>query len=325
MMDALAPTRLADSVASRFRYGYFSVRLGMLIVTGGSLCAWGLAGFNVVEGGVPLIGIQWSTFATFSFFFYLLMVNFQVGGLDSFAYLKAEFKYDLAFLRAGLSHPRKAREAYNELREPPVVDALRAAMISLLVCMSALFLFEAIWVPLYDYFQFGSVMWPVYFAVTSFPPVMLRNVGLFVLPLLIACRILGLTLDSPTRQRFQVKWRLDFGAVMVLFVAASLWLVWIAFPSQIVNISTLSGAAVMGIHAAAFNPSSCYVWPSQHLFPQNTYTFYPCAIKGVSYVPSQILGFFAPGDVLHAVNVLTKFATFGALCYPAMAIVRRSS
>lgn len=285
----------------------------MILTTAFALFAWLVTGFNVVEGAVPLIGIQWSTFATFSAFFYLMMVNFQVGGLQRVGQLVHELRYDLLYLKLTFTKGLSARQHYERVS---VVNPLRAFIMSLLVCMAALFLFESVWVPLYDYFQFGSVLWPVYFAVVS-PPVILRNMGLFVFPLL----LVGLMLDLGF-QNVRLKLRLDFGALWLGMLAAVFWLGWITFPHQTVSVMGLASAQVIGPQSGTFNLASCYIWPGQQFFPQNTYTFYPCALKGLTYTPPEILGFFNPDPWVHAVNVMTKAATFGALVYPFMTVAR---
>lgn len=284
------------------------MRVGALGITLVSLGIWSITGFNIVEGAVPFIGIQWSTFATFSFFFYLLMVNFQVGGLRSFKQLGGGMAMDLHFMTT-----LKRREYPKEF----VVNPWRAVIMSVLACVSALFLFEVIWVFLYDGLQFGSVMWPVYFAVTPFPGVLVRNVGLFVMPLVLFWMLLDLGLNE-----VRLKFRLDYFALSFGFLAVAFWAGWVAFPHQNLNVYLLTNAQIIGPQAGTFSLANCYVFPAQNFFPQNTYTFYPCALYGVHYTPPQILGFFDSDPWVHAVNVLTKFVTFGALCYPAMAIAR---
>jgi hypothetical protein len=322
MTDITSPTRTLDRAAASLPYGYFSARCGMLLVTLATLGAWLVTGFNVVEGAVPFIGIQWSTLATFSFFFYLLMVNFQSGGLRGLAQIKLELLSDIRFLKVIAKHPLQARMRYLN---NGVVDPLRAALFSALICVGALFAFESLWVPLYDYFQFGSLMWPVYYAVTSFPPVILRNSILFLCPLFLVPLLFGLILDSGTKERFSVRYRINGQWLGLLTVAAGLWLTWIALPHQTVNFSSLALSQVIGPTAATFSLSNCYIVPAQHLFPQNTYTFYPCSLGGHSYTPPQILGFFDSDPWVHAVNVLTKFASFAAVCFPFMVRVRKNA
>lgn len=313
-----------DRASANFPYLYFAFRVGMLGLTLVALAAWGITGFNVMEGAVPIIGIQWSTFATFTFFYYLLMVNFQAGGLNHFSDLKTNFKQDLGFLGRVFRHPKGIRDAYPN---QGVLDGIRAMLLSSLICLGALFLFEAIWVPLYDYFQFGSVMWPVYMASMPSGQVspLIRNMVLGIFPLaLMPLALRLLSLDSPTKDRFQVKWRLDSGLVLLMAIGFAFWGLWITFPHQAMSTANLAASQVMGLTSSSFSLTNCYVWPSQGFFPQNTYTFYPCAVQGTSYTLPQIMGFFNPDNWLHLVNVLTKFCTFAAICYPFMAIVRRN-
>jgi len=294
----------------RFPYLYFSLRCGSILITAGGLLAWAMTGFNIVEGAVPLIGLQWSTFATFSFFFYLMVLNFQRGGDMSFKILAKNIEFDLRFIGSMLKR-EKSRGVYPR---GFAINPFKALIMASLVCISALFAFESIWVPLYDYFQFGSVMWPVYFAITSFPPVILRNIGLFLAPLFLAILLAPLRIEMGKVLESSVKWRLDLGFVWLLVLAASFWLAWIAIPHQAVPVN-----GIIGPTASTFSLSNCYIFPSQHFFPQNTYTFYPCALQGSSYTPPQILGFFNPDPFVHLINVLTKVATFAAVCYPMMA------
>ena len=94
-----------------------------------SIPIWLITGFNIVEGAVPFISIQWSTFGTFAFFFYLFMVNFQVGGLDSLHRLSQELVFDLRFSYLTLRNPGKARIEYPQATS---IDSLRASIICFL-------------------------------------------------------------------------------------------------------------------------------------------------------------------------------------------------
>lgn len=271
-----------------------------------------ITGFNVPEGAVQFIGIQWSTFTTFCFFFYLLMMNFQTGGLRSAKQLWGCFKMDLYFL----AHPW-LRKQYPEDHQ---VSGFLAIFASAMACVCSLFAFETIWVPLYNYSQFGRVLWPVYFALTKFPLPIIRNSLLFVLPIAMILLLFSLSKDYGMEMRL----RINNGWLGLLEIAFLSWIAWITFPHQIFPISSLSASNVIGPTASSFSHANCYVFPSQNFFPQNTYTFYPCSLFGMSYTPPQILGFFSPDNAVHAMNVLTKFATFAAVCFPFMAIARRS-
>lgn len=326
-MSQYPTTKLADRAERTFPYSYFAARVfWFLPLTVIGLFAWAVFGFDVPEGWVPIIGIQWSTFSTFFFFWYLLMVNFQVGGLTSVRQLAHEMAFDIRFIGKTIRTGKRAREQYPM---KGAVDGSTAIIVSLCVVTAATFLFESIWVPLYDWFQFHSLLWPVYMAEAGGflnSGALGRNTILLVVPLLLAPVLLKLVVDGYTTDpapsfRYHVRLRLDFGALFLAMLAASFWLVWVFFPHDPQPTVT---AILQSAHEPAYVPSGCYVFPTQGLFPQNTYTFYPCASLGKSYSLHSFYGFFVPGNALHAVNVLTKFVTFGALCYPLMVFVRRN-
>lgn len=294
----------------------------MLEVAIASLFLWFITGFNIVEGGVPIIGIQWSTFSTFALFWYLMMLNLQYGGIRTLNQFLYEIDYDFRMLWPSLIHPWRSRKKYHS---GDIVDGLRATTMATLICLGALFLFEVIWVPLYDYFQFGvSWEWPVYFALTKYP-VWARNFGDAAIFLVVGALILAWAYEGKDmHRRFSYSFRIDRYWAFILVITAGMWVLWIFFPAQQINTAELSSGQVLGQLASTYSQYSCYIFPSQHLFPQNTYTFYPCSILGKEYAVSQILGFFNPDNWLHLLNVVTKYATFLAVCYPCMVRVERA-
>jgi len=297
-----------------FPYLYQAMRVFVLGVVLVSLALWGIFGFDVAEGSVPLIGIQWSTFATFFFWFYLLAVNYQCGGLKSFSQLARQMKMDLLFLLR-----RYKRDQYPNADY--AVNPWAALVTAFCVCLGCTFLFECIWVPLYDWFHFGSVMWPVYFAQG---PWLQRNVLLAAIPLGFAAFALPAMVKLNgifySGRIFLTSWRLDAGFLLTLALAALLWLLWIEWPHSasqtMVVLPTIP-------KAVKFQTGACYILPANGLFPQNTYTFYPCGLFGQRYPLTDILSGFAADAGVHTVNVVTKFMTFGAVCYPFMAKLRR--
>ena len=292
---------------------YQACRVFILSVIFVSLALWGITGFDIAEGSVPLIGIQWSTFATFFFFFYLLSVNYHVGGLKNFRQLGREMKLDLLRLFGRVSNEQYPNWDY-------VVNPYAALLTAFCVCLGCLFLFEDIWVPLYDYFQFGSIMWPVYSAAG---PWMARNILLAAVPLGFA--FFGL----PTMMKLNgilhndriyfTRWRFGEGWTSVLLIAAGCWLTWITWPHTAQPLLILPTIA----KSVQYVAGACYIWPSMGYFPQNTYTFYPCGLYGQHYPLTDILSGFAEDAGIHAINVVTKFCTFAAVCYPFMAVARR--
>lgn len=271
-----------------------------------------------------MIGIQWSTFSTFFFFWYVLMVSFQVGGISSLRMLGSEMKNDLRFLGRLARHGKKVREKYPAKGR---IDGSTAMVVSLCVVTASTFLFECIWVPLYDWFQFHSVLWPVYFAETHrigdsalFTNTLMALAPLLLAPLVLKIQLVGSEADPYPASRYHLKARFGRWGLALALVAAGLWLLWIFFPHDPQPAVT---AILQSAHESAYNPKGCWVFPSQGYFPQNTYTFYPCSSVGKWYSLDAFYGFFVPGNALHAVNVLTKFATFAAVCFPFTGAVRR--
>lgn len=316
----MTPTRVVDRVSASLPYSYFSLRLGMLLLTLASLIGWAITGFNIAEGAVPIVSIQYSTLATFAFFFYVLVVNLQLGGLEKISQLGSEMKFDLLYLI------RRSRKSYRQgYKNTGTVDGLRAGIYAFLVCLSALFAFELIWVPLYDYFQFGSFWWPVYYAHTPglFSSIVYRNVLMFLIPLLLASMIMyafgvkSLDAKGNPSYRWSLTARINSKAVGLFIAAEICWAFWIQFPHN-----PIVPATFIGLSHPTFE--ECLINPSQTLFPQNTYTVYPCSASGAVYPLSQIFGFFDPNPWTHAINVLTKFATFAAFCFPFMVKVKRT-
>lgn len=293
-----------------FSHLFFSFRCGTLLITLAGLVMWAFTGFNLEEGAVPFIGLQWSTFSTFFFFFYAMMFNFQIGGIRTFTQFKEGLKADLGYL------VRFDRKSYPETH---ALNGWVAVVVSAMACVAATFAFESLWVLLYDFFQFGSFGWPVYYAVTRFPLPIIRNTVLFALPVGFILLIFSVMRDY----KLNIKLRMTGASLLILGLTFSIWAFWLTMPHQVVALSSLTASQVIGPQANTFTLASCYVFPKEQLFPQNTYTFYPCALYGKSYTPPQILGFFDPDPWVHVVNVLAKFATFAAVCFPLMAFVRR--
>jgi hypothetical protein len=307
---------------------YWSSRVFVLLSVFVFLAVWLATGFDVYEGSVSLIAIQWSTVATVAFFFYLFMVNFQVGGVRSLEQLFRLVRMDLMFIPFTVRHHKQAAEQYPK---DYIVNPFLAFFVSALISIGALLSFEVPWTFLYDWFQFHSVNWPINYAIISYGwyhgSIMIRNLGLSLLVLLGAGLLAaGLELQGlrSTGKKLLVSWRIDRGWLCVLAFTAWCWALWVYWPHAPVPLPA-SATDVIGIGAKNWSLSNCYVYPSEGLFPQNSYTFYPCSAAGVHYLPQAILGFFDPDGWIHGINVLTKLASIGAVCYPFMGIVRRNA
>lgn len=348
-MEDLVFDRLGKRYLPHF---YFSARadgLGFAIVATLGWIYFGWDGtFEQLTGGKYGVGIHWSTLQTFALFFYLLVLNLQVGGVRSWRQLGREVWRDLrtngreleilwSFMKGGEAR-MEAKASFRELRESyrryAAVDALRAACFGALFAFAATFIFEDAWVPLYDYFQFGSVFWPVYSLAGDSPlglwlNPLSRNVLYSTVPLALGAVMLYAAVDgegSAIVRRFRISWRTDRWWAIILAMTVASWLAWVYFPHTAFNPSQLTPAGVISIHPmnATYFYSHAWTFPKGGLFPQTEYTFYPAAVYLEPYQLTQIFGFYVDNGGIHLVNVVTKYLMFAAVCYPAFLRVEKS-
>lgn len=270
------------------------------------LCIWAATGFDNAEGSVPIIGIQWSSFSTFTIFIWALVVNLQEGGISKISQLGAAALLDVKGLAFSFRHPLSIPPAYPEVG---IVDSGRAVSFGFMLSLASLFAFENIWVLLYDRLEFGSWLWPVYFAKSS-PSVLVRNLLALIIPLILGPLTLFSAMQGggeSIRMRWKITWRFDANWLTILLATLDLWLFWAIapFPHTIIPwIQNGSG-----------------IFPSMQYFPQTSYTAYPSADYLRAYPIKDIAGFFISDPFVHLINVTAKFMTFLSICYPAMAKV----
>lgn len=312
--------------SSTFRpsFFYFSAREYMLAITILSSVAWAFYGWDGTTSEFPLqfknygIGIHWSTIQTFALFFYLFMINLQNGGRSPFVAdlvegIRLDFQSIWIEIRtlSGVLDKARFKEQREKYRTFASIGPVRATAFSFLMIGGALFAFEVIWVPLYDYFQFGSVLWPVYMATVYNIPnfALIRNVGItglcFLLaPLVFKAQFWGA--GESKKPNFSVKWRFDDFWVSLVMFDIFLWLYWItgAFPHS--ALPALPGT----------------IWPKQDFFPQTDYTYYSPSIFLKPYSLKFIEAFYIQDNYTHFMNVITKYLTYLVVCYPALVRVR---
>lgn len=272
-------------------------------------------------------GLHWSTVQTFALFFYLLTLNLHVGGLRSFGQFAHELKRDFRNL-ARITHSKELAAEYD--RET-VIGPSRAACFVLGFCCVALFGFEIIWVPLYDYFQFGSWYWPVYSALDpSGSPLLsemfLRNVGVTAVMLVAAVGAVCFVWNregEKLRRRYSITWRFDLWFLAILIVTVAAWFSWIYYPHSTVPV-LFSQVISQGPFNSTFFGSQNWTFPTQGLFPQNFYTFYQASLFLKPYSTAAIYGFHVADDWLHLDNVVTKYLTFLLISYPALIVAKRN-
>jgi hypothetical protein len=346
-----------DQFGKRYLYyAYFSARnIGLALVLV-STAMWAIFGWDSTveytllgEKNAYGYGTHWSTVQTIFLVFYLLALNLQVGGVRSFRQLGAEVKRDfrtfalqgfviLDLLRGKIG---KAKEGWSGIRKSYTnyasVDPVRGFFFAGGFAFIATVLFELIWVPLYDYFNFGNWAWPVYyfghllFGSPLLGPIFARNVFELSILGVFGAIMFYTAVDGEKgnfRRRFSVKWRFDRYALALVVLTASLWILWVLFPHSKVDTSQLfvNPASIQSFHGVtqAELQNTQWLMPSQSYFPQTEYTFYNATAYLKTYASNEIYGFYAPNFWIHLVNVVTKYATFAAVCYPAMVKVKRN-
>lgn len=304
--------------------------LGLVLV---ATVGWIVFGFDgTVEqltGGAYGIGIHWSTIQNFTLVFYLSCVNLQVGGLQSITQLRTELSKDLR----ALIKIRRTKETAEEYSKYASVDPMRGFFYSTMLAIGALFIFEVIWTPLYDYFQFGSWWWPVYSALDPsgnpfLSGMFVRNVGAVIASIVLMWTVLRYVWDTRSDgstvyvvPRFSFKFRMGIPLFCLVWIATGVWITWIVFPHSATFVLTQN----MIISLKPVDPnflSQALILPSNGLFPQTEYTLYVAQWFMKSYPTSAIFGFYLQNNAIHLVNVITKYLTMLAFSYPFFAIVR---
>lgn len=341
-----------DKVGKRyFPHAYFAARNLVLLGIIGSTFFWILGGWDSTVESSLLgqsaygYGIHWSTVQTLFGAFYFLAVNMQVGGISSFRQLGRELRRDLVSIFeegriiAGLLRRRKGtKERWFRLQASydsyASVDPVRGFCFAAGFTLVATMIFEVIWVPIYDQVNFGNWAWPVYyfgrplFGNPLLSPIFLRNnIEMGVLGVL-GVLMLYLALDGDPKNhwpRFSVRWRLDRYAFVLLLLACASWLVWVFMPHQVVSAESILSqpSLIQSFHGVteAQLQSTKWLFPSQTLFPQTEYTFYNASSYLKTYAENEIYGFYIDEPLVHLANIVTKYLTFAAVCYPALVFV----
>jgi hypothetical protein len=353
--------RFFDRFGKRFfPYFYFTGRVDVLLIFIVASVGWVAFGFDGTIEQIVLspygVGIHWSTVQTCALSLYLLILNMHVGGIKSLGQLRSEVWRDLRTnwvelrnvhrVRLGRRWARRGRLRFplvwlkvppevEELKERysgyPAVDPMRGFVFALAVTLVSLFAFEVIWVPLYDWFQFGSWYWPVYSALDGsgnpfLSAMFVRNVGTVAAMSIVAVMTLYLAWDgqgSNIWRRYSIAWRFDRWFALIAFATVSLWLVWIFYPHQPFTV-TVGDVLSQGPFNSSYFASQTWLFPSQGLFPQNEYTFYHASLFMKTYGTSAIYGFHVQDDVLHLINVLAKYFTFLLVGYPSLVMAKRN-
>lgn len=346
-----------DTFGKRYLpFAYAGARVFGLLMVFVSTVFWILGGWDsTVEStafgsGAYGYGLHWSTVQTAFLAFYLIAANLQVGGFESLHQVGEEFSKDLRnlglhFQSLGLflvGRWTDARVLFTRTREEyrqfECVDPVRGFSFALLFAIVAGLLFELIWVPIYDFTNFGSWMWPVYYygnpALGSpfLSVIFLRNNFMLGICAFFGITVLYAAMDGEKgslRPRFRVHWRTGGTWYTLVSLAGMCWLLWVFFPHSVYNPLPLFSDPTKVYSSLNLSSSTLlsthWIFPSQALFPQTEYTFYNSTLFMHSYPADQVLGFYVDRPLVHLANVVTKYATFAAVCYPAMVSVTRKA
>ena len=341
--------------AKYFPHAYFSTRNVSLVMVLISTILWIIYGFDSTVESTFIgksaygYGLHWSTVQTLFLAIYVSVVNLQVGGFKSFKQAGEEIWKDLETIEIQMmilgdliqGRFRSAKTTWIVLRgeylEYTSVDPARGVFFSFAFGLVAALLFEMIWVPIYDWTNFGNWAWPVYYfgnPLLGNPllgPIFARNVFMLAICLVFGSILLYLALDGEIpnlKQRFSIKWRFDLAWVFVLMIAGGMWGIWVFMPHSKTDPTQVfaNPASIQSFHGVTAYQLNHTTWifPNQSYFPQTEYTFYNASSYLKTYASNEIYGFYAPNLSIHLVNVLTKYATFAAVCYPVLVKVGKN-
>ncbi len=295
-------------IGLRFDYLYFSGRILSLISFFIVSIVWLIFGFDsTVEVSIApefqVIGFHFSTLQTIAISFWIALSNIQVGGYSSARQLLKEFKKDtrtiitFSYIKSRIQSAKETNQIANFM----YVEGFIFAFMTVLVGM---FSFEVIWVPLYNYFQFGSWLFPIYtFELETLSLSFYRNMIGFTIPLFYIGILFFL-------QYPQIRFRLNKKAGVLLLWAISLWLIWIAMDSPV----AIRGEADFPDLDPPFFITGNTTFPIQGHFPQTVYTYYNIS-SGQVHSREDVRAWHEDDTLVHAVNLLTKYSMFALVIY----------
>ena len=321
-----------DGLGKRYlAHLFFSARTISLEASIGFTAIWAYKGWDSTVFSSYGVGVHWSSLQTFAVFFYLLVVNLQVGGFHSFRQIGHEVRRDLLSCGRELSYVLEGRISKykalrNEYKAYPSVDGLRAVSFAFFFASAGMFGFENIWVLLYDHFQFGTWFWPIYYFQSTplgtplLNGIFLKNFLILAVGLFFGFAMLYAASDGEKgslRARFLVGWRFDIKWLSMIFLTALAWGFWIVMPHVGFTLTYSDIISTANLTQSAFE-STKWIFPQANWFPQTEYTFYSAVYHLEVYPPKATFGYYVDDWTVHLVNVATKYLMFAAICYPAM-------
>ncbi len=286
--------------------GYYATRIVFLASSLFFLFLWALFGFDStlenIDGSNPYgFGMHISTIQAASMIFYFSFVNLNVGGFKSRKHLISEIKIDLRTLwgfkinyGAIMNYPVKA------WRFQFMLDIMYSGFLVLI----AGFAFEIPYVFMLNYFQYNSLMFPVFMYKGG--EALLRNLFFLLVPI-------GWCMIYPLFFRSRAKYRIDRLLALFILITSLVWLGWIIYPSQMeykspddidLNIEPLT-------------------WPNQKLFPQTIYAYLNVTMEEGNHSRKNIDAWHNDDPPVHLLNVLTKYMVFLSVGYLFMVKIEK--
>jgi len=180
---------------------------------------------------------------------------------------------------------------------------IEAFIYSGMVVLVGLFAFEIFWVPLYNYFNFGSWVWPIY--IFEHKPLSLsfyRNHFFILIPLLYAGFLFKIMFPL-------IKFRMNYKTAIMLGLLLISWGVWITYDSPL---QIRDASNVLIVDEPFITNTSTF--PTQGFFPQTVYTFYNVS-QGTFHQREDVQAWHQEDTITHIMNLVSKYLTFGLVTY----------
>jgi hypothetical protein len=234
---------------------------------------------------------------------YVLIVNFDVGGLTSLSHLFFEIQADLMGLI-----PKFYRVAQDmSAAKQRLIDPFSSFLYACLIPVAALFIFEIPYIFAYNWFQHGSLMWPFYYweLQNGWSREFIRNIGIPPIALFLSWWLLYFP------RKIVFKPRTKYAMLLILFTIL-FWVIWIIMPHTAPQTPESLGL-----------PTANWTFPAQQLFPQTIYDYYLNVTVNQPYESVNQNGWWQNDPPVRFINVLTKYMVFITLTYICCITIRK--
>lgn len=256
-------------------------------------------------------GTHISTLLNVTVIFYLVYMNVGENGL-SFQGFKTEVKRDLRLIYLTYIHRNKfLKRGHLNSYSKPSMNSFYLLITSIGAGVFAAYVFEIIWAHLFNLGNYGDWNWPLYYLEGSYSSLAFRNYGFMLTGLVLA--LVWPRIFLGVKIRLRNPFNRDVGFLLI-FASILLFATWFYYPFGH-HIYTYDEAVISGYEIGADPPplENTVSLPGQIYFPQTVYALYSLD----SSSPTEgAYGFYAPNELIHLLNVVTKvFCTF-ACAYP---------